>query len=322
MELQFLGTSAGTPTKRRNVSGLAVKKVNQKSWILVDCGEGTQQQILHTPLSLVRLQAICITHLHGDHCYGLPGLLASASLMGRTEPLTLIGPAPLRAWLTLTQQVSQLVLNYELHCVDVVCLTHAIEVAGFMISAHPLSHRVPCFAYQLVETGLPRHLDKEKLLAEGIASGPIWGQLHRGETVTLADGRSLAGSDYWLPTRVARRIIIAGDNDRPDLLAKASVACHLLVHEATYTQAIADKVGSKPQHSSAKMIATFAQEVGLSNLLLTHFSPRYQAQSSGLTIDDIEQEARAYYSGNLHLAEDLAIYHLDSNGHLSQRHFQ
>lgn len=322
MELQFLGTSAGTPTKQRNVSGLAVKKVNQKPWILVDCGEGTQQQVLHTPLSLVRLQAICITHLHGDHCYGLPGLLASASLMGRTEPLILIGPAPLQAWLTLTQQVSQLVLNYELHFVDVANLAHSIEVAGFMISAHPLSHRVPCFAYQLVETGLPRHLDKEKLLAEGVASGPVWGQLQRGETVTLADGRKLVGRDYWLPTRVPRHLIIAGDNDQPQLLAKASAVCHLLVHEATYTQQIADKIGPAPQHSSAKMIATFAQQVELPTLLLTHFSPRYQAQGPGLTIEDIEQEARAHYVGNLHLAEDLAIYHLDKNGHLSKRHTQ
>lgn len=318
MELQFLGTSAGTPTKRRNVSGLAIKKGSHKPWILVDCGEGTQQQVLHTPLSLVRLQAICITHLHGDHCYGLPGLLASASLMGRSEPLTIIGPASLQPWLTLTQQISQLVLNYELHFVDVADLTNSIEVAGFRVSALPLSHRVPSFAYQLVEAGLPRHLDKEKLLAEQVASGPVWGQLQRGETVTLADGRKLVGSDYWLPTRVPRHIIIAGDNDQPELLAKASASCHLLVHEATYTQEVADKLGVEPQHSSAKMIATFAQQVELPNLLLTHFSPRYQAQGAGLTIDDIEQEATAYYSGNLYLAEDLAVYHLNRRGQLSK----
>ncbi|MCJ8299455.1 MAG: MBL fold metallo-hydrolase, partial [Pseudomonadales bacterium] len=78
MELIFLGTSAGSPTKRRNVSACALRKFGAKRWYLIDCGEGTQQQILHTKLSLVLLEAIFITHVHGDHCYGLPGLLASA----------------------------------------------------------------------------------------------------------------------------------------------------------------------------------------------------------------------------------------------------
>ncbi|WP_089730915.1 MBL fold metallo-hydrolase [Modicisalibacter muralis] len=94
MEIIFLGTSAGVPTQARNVSATAVKKRNAKGWYLVDCGEGTQQRVLHTKLSLNRLEAILITHTHGDHCYGLPGLLASASMAGRERSLTIAAPRP------------------------------------------------------------------------------------------------------------------------------------------------------------------------------------------------------------------------------------
>lgn len=319
MELQFLGTSSGTPTKSRNVSGLALKKADAKAWILVDCGEATQHRILHTSLSLCRLQAICITHLHGDHCYGLPGVLASAAMAGRTEALTIIGPAGLQAWLSVTLQVTHVTLPYSLRFIDVTTLTEAISFDDVKVSAQPLSHRVPCFAYEFMESGLPRKLDKDKLLAADIASGPVWGQLHRGETVTLADGRIASADDYLLAARAPRKVIIAGDNDNPALLAKSVPSAQLLVHEATFTQHIAEQIGSGPRHSSARTIAEFAQQAGLSNLILTHFSPRYKDGGAGLTINDLEQEARAHYQGTLFLARDLDVYHLDYSGKLSKR---
>lgn len=318
MELQFLGTSAGTPTKSRNVSGLALKKINAKSWILVDCGEASQHQLLHTSLSLHRLQAICITHVHGDHCYGLPGLLASASLMGRSAPLIIIGPSELQTWLRLTLQLTQVTLSYELNFIDVSSITAPRLLTDFSVKPWPLSHRVPCFAYEFVETGQARRLDKDKLLAHDIPSGPEWGQLQRGESVTLNDGRTLHCDDYLLASRAPRKIIIAGDNDDPYLLFEAATNAQLLVHEATYTQDIADKIGNgikpSPQHCSANNIGAFAEAVALPNLMFSHFSPRYQARGAGLTISAIEQEARVHYSGRLFLAEDLARYQLDSLG--------
>ncbi|MFD1009662.1 MULTISPECIES: ribonuclease Z [Oceanisphaera] len=319
MELQFLGTSAGTPTTSRNVTGLALKKANTKSWILVDCGEATQHRILHTALSLRRLQAICITHLHGDHCYGLPGLLASANLMGRTDALTIIGPVELQQWLRVTLQLTHVTLSYPLRFIDVATLTAAVELDDFKVSALALSHRVPCVGYEFVETGLPRKLDKDKLLAANIEPGPVWGQLQRGNTVTLADGRMVDGDDFLLASRPPRRVIIAGDNDSPALLTDRIQSAQLLVHEATYTQDIADQLGAEPQHSSAQMIAQFAEQAVLPNLILTHFSSRYQDGGCGHTISDIEQEARAYYGGTLFLARDLDVYDLDYSGKLTQR---
>ncbi|MCT7656407.1 MBL fold metallo-hydrolase [Oceanimonas sp. NS1] len=119
MELVFLGTSSGVPTRGRSLSAVALRRHKAKTWLLVDCGEGTQHRLLRAPLSLHWLQAVCITHLHGDHCYGLPGLLASAGLNGRTAPLTIIGPAGLQAWVEHTAAVSQLQLNYALRFVSV-----------------------------------------------------------------------------------------------------------------------------------------------------------------------------------------------------------
>ena len=116
--IQFLGTSSGTPTKQRNVSGLALQESKGRGWYLIDCGEATQHQLLHTKLSLNTLKGIFITHVHGDHCYGLPGLLGSAGMTGRTEPLTIVAPAGIREWIEATQRFTEFHLSFELNFVS------------------------------------------------------------------------------------------------------------------------------------------------------------------------------------------------------------
>ena len=114
MEILFFGTSSGAPTKERNVSGISLIESQGGAWYLIDCGERTQHQAMRSRMSLTSLKSVFITHLHGDHCYGLPGLLASAGLSGRTEPLQLVGPDGLREWLELTKTVSELYLPLSL----------------------------------------------------------------------------------------------------------------------------------------------------------------------------------------------------------------
>ena len=130
MEVIFLGTSSGVPTKHRNVTAIAVKMLKSKSWYLVDCGEGTQHQILHTNLSLNNLQAIFITHVHGDHCYGLPGLLASAAMSGRTNSLTIIGPGNIREFIENTQKTTQMRLSFNINFIDVEKVSYFDDVKG------------------------------------------------------------------------------------------------------------------------------------------------------------------------------------------------
>jgi ribonuclease Z len=327
MEFQFLGTGAGTPSKTRNVSALALRLRGARHWSLVDCGEGTQHQILHTGWSLHELGAIFITHMHGDHCYGLPGLLASAGMLNRSAPLQLIGPAPLRAFLEGVMATSELRLPFAIEFVDVSGLAGDVDDPGhpdvlpdLQVRATALSHRVPSWAYSFTERSVEHKLDAGRLRAAGVPSGPAWGRLQHGEDVTLDDGRLLRAADFLLAPRKARTLIVAGDNDRPDLLLEEARTAEVLVHEATYTEDVLRKVGPGPQHSSARMTAGAAAAAGVPNLVLTHFSPRYQDQDQDHgrpAIDEIEQEARAVYGGRLFLARDFARYRLDREGVLS-----
>jgi ribonuclease Z len=316
LEIIFLGTSAGTPTKTRNVSATAIRHTNAKSWCLVDCGEGTQHQILHTDLSLAQLKVIFITHVHGDHCYGLPGLLASASLTGRKNPLIVVAPYAVQEMFECVQRNSDLTLSYDICFLKPQDLTDNAELGGFTIETVELSHRVQCFAYIFTEKTPYARLNREKLAKDCIPAGPSWGKLERGEDVALECGRIAKAKEYLLPAARARKIIIAGDNDTPELLRKSCKHADVLVHEATYTQEVSDKVGALPQHCSAKKLAIFAESVMLPNLVLNHFSARYQEHGEH-TFDDLKNEALAEYRGNLLLAKDFSNFRLNVGGLLN-----
>lgn len=313
MNLQFLGTSAGMPTRERNLSGLALSLENERGWYLVDCGEGTQHRLLQTPFSARSLKAVFITHAHGDHCYGLPGLLASAAMGGRTAPLPIIGPAALADWLAVTWRCSGASLPFATPLVAVEALPEWSDGA-VQVSTLALSHRLPSFAFRFTELGRETRLDTARLEAEGIPQGPLWGQLQAGRDGEYA-GRLLRAADYLVAAGAPRRIIVCGDNDRPELLAPHCAGVQVLVHEATYTLEQAARVGPEVGHCAAGSIAAFAQAAGLPNLLLTHFSPRYQSdRCRSPSVADLEAEAAARYRGRLFLAEDLARYRLERSG--------
>ena len=317
MDLLFLGTSSGTPTKARNVAGLALLEDAGKGWYLIDCGEGTQHRLLRTPLSLHDLRAIFITHVHGDHCYGLPGLLASAGMMGRKAALEIIAPEGIETWVRATLQMSQSWLGYELNF-------HAVETLtewrnrNLRVDATALSHRVPSYGYRFTEARPDPRLDIDRLERDGVPRGPLWGQLARGFDVQH-EGRTLRSDDYLNFSRAPRRIVIGGDNDRPELLLDACQGAQVLVHEATYTEAVAAAAGSQFGHSTAAQVAAFARRAGVPNLVLTHFSARYQNDPArGSSIEDIRNEALRCYRGELVLAEDLMRLHLDKQAKIRQ----
>jgi ribonuclease Z len=321
MEFQFLGTSSGTPSKSRNVSALALRSLGAsraaRHWVLVDCGEGTQHRILRTPWSLHDLAAIFITHMHGDHCYGLPGLLASAGMLNRTAPLTLVGPAPLWPFIQGVMQTTELGLPFAIEFVDVTRLEDADVLPDLLVRATALSHRMPSWGYSFTERQVERKLDTAKLEAGGVARGLAWGELQHGREVRLDDGRVLQPGDWLLPGRKPRKVIVGGDNDRPELLIDEARDAEVLIHEATYTEEVLKKVGPGPQHSSARMTALAAARAGVPNLVLTHFSPRYQEGQGSPSMMDIDREAREAYGGQLFLARDFDRYLLDRQGQLS-----
>ncbi|MBY6103675.1 ribonuclease Z [Marinobacter nauticus] len=314
MEFTFLGTSAGTPTRSRNVTGLALCLSGPKPWYLVDCGEGTQHQLMRTRYSVMQLRAMFITHIHGDHIFGLPGLLTSASMLGRTEPLDIIAPPQVRRFIDAVIENSDSSLSYPLNFINSEAPDFYWQDDHLGVTNVALSHRVPCRAYVFTERNLERQLQKEKLVADGIEPGPQWGDLQKGKDVLLDDGRLLRSDDYTHIPRTARKIIVGGDNDTPELLKDACQGTHVLIHEATYTQDVADRVGPWPQHSSAQQVARFAQATKQPNLVLTHFSSRYQSAPGGSPhINQLAAEALQHYKGQLFLARDFDTYRLEKD---------
>jgi len=314
MEFTFLGSSAGTPTRSRNVTALALGPRGPKPWYLVDCGEATQHQLLRSRYSVMQLKAIFITHIHGDHIFGLPGLLTSASMLGREEPLDLIAPPQVGRFIQAAIENSDSSLSFSLNLINSEAEGFQWQDEYFSVTAVPLSHRVPCRAFVFTERNLERQLQQDKLRADGIEAGPEWGELQKGKDVRLPDGRLLAADDYTCIPREPRKLIVAGDNDTPELLAQACQGAQVLVHEATYTQDVADRVGPWPQHSSAEQVARFARQAQLPNLVLTHFSSRYQSETEGTpNINQLAAEALRHYKGQLFLARDFDTYRLEKD---------
>lgn len=311
LKLTFLGTSSGVPTLRRNVTALAVHVPKGRDWWLVDCGEATQHRLQRTPLSVHDMVGICITHVHGDHSYGLPGLLASASMTGRKRPLILIAPQAVKAWLDATLLHTELFLTFPLIHIDVAPNQLVHQEAGLIIERHPLSHRSPSVAFRFDVSKTRWHLDGAALTARGVPRGPLWGRLQAGEDIILDDGSVLRAADIRSEHTERVVAVIGGDNDTPSLLEQACLGAQVLVHEATYTEAILQKVGPGPTHSSVQRVAQFAAARGLPNLILTHFSPRYD-NPEGMA--ELEAEARCYYEGNVFLASDFDQYELGTDG--------
>jgi len=320
MKLQFLGTSAGTPTRARNVTALAFGFEQRPDWYLFDCGEATQHQLLKSPFSLGRLSKIFITHLHGDHIFGLPGLLTSRSMAGGAKSsVTIYGPKGIKEYIETSLRLSASQITYPLKINEFAKAGEVYANDQETVTTVRLSHDVPSFAYVIREADRPGRFDIAKAKAAGISDGPVLGQLHRGETVALEDGTILKGSDFAGPTRPGRTVIIGGDNDDPDLMADHLKSADLFIHEATLIEPVKAGLSFQSRHSTAADVGKAAQAAGLKNLILTHISPRFAMEPGGrgLSIADIEAEAKEHYSGTLFLAQDLDLFELDRRGVLS-----
>ena len=352
LKLTFLGTSAGVPTKQRNVTALAIECLNpyhsgtnqqqnkkSRPWLLIDCGEGTQHQLLHTKLSLHQLHVICITHVHGDNCYGLPGLLASAAMSGRTAPLILIAPKAIATLLDAVISTTELHFPFAINFMAIEDLLsepdskNKAQVTISLDNQHQLeiditllSHRVASYGFGITQIISRRSLNTDKLVADNIPASELWGKLQQGQDVMTADGRKLRSADYVDNESQLTRVVVAGDNDTPERLQAAVIGADVLVHEATYTSDVLAKIQAKNpdfdlMHSSAQLLGRFAEQVGVRNLIMTHFSVRYQSFdnpiSSTPNMAHIRLESESVYQGNLWLAHDFAQYMVNGSADLA-----
>jgi ribonuclease Z len=270
LDLVFLGTSGGMPSAQRNPAGLLVRRGGER--LLVDCGEGTQRQLLRSSVGLVDLGEILVTHFHADHYLGLPGMLKTFALRGREVPLTVYGPPGLRDLFGSLRRIFGR-LSYPLELVELQA-GDALERDGYSIVPFAVAHGVSAIGYALVEAPRPGRFDVETANALGVPNGPERGALQRGEAVTLPDGRTVTPDAVLGPARAGRKVVLAGDTAPVASVTEAAHGADLLVHEATFCEEEADRARDT-SHSTARGAARVARDAGVRLLALTHVSPRY-----------------------------------------------
>jgi len=307
LQLTFLGTSAGKPTKERNVSALALEFEQDTKWYLFDCGEATQHQIIRSRLSIGKLDTIFITHLHGDHYYGLPGLLSSKKLDKAFNPLNIYGPKGIKKFLECVMDVSQEHLGYILKIIEFEA-EETFVFDKFSLKILPLVHSIESFAFYIKENDISNKLNEKKLRAIGLEPSPLYGELKRGRSITF-QGKKLEPKVFMLDPVVGRSLIIAGDNSRPDILGKYLEELDLLVHECTYTQETYDNLPVKVLHTTAKDLGIAVQEKHVKNLIANHINPRYNKHST-MGTEILYNEIKHAYEGELFVADDFDVYRL------------
>ncbi|NDG74097.1 MAG: ribonuclease Z [Synechococcaceae bacterium WB8_1B_136] len=306
MQVTFLGTSSGVPTRARNVSAVALRLPQRAELWLFDCGEGTQHQFLRSDLRVSQLSRIFISHMHGDHVFGLPGLLASLGLAGTCSGIDLYGPDPLRDYLEGVLRTSSTRISYPLRSHRVRQAAQAgtllLDDGDLTVRCAPLTHRVPAYAYRVDQKPRAGRFDVEQARALGIPPGPIYADLKAGRTVTLEDGRIIKGEALCGPERPGSSVVICTDTVFCEAAVELARGADLLIHESTFAHAEAE-MALQRQHSTSTMAAQTALAAGVKQLLLTHFSPRYMP-GNPVTPDDLLAEARAIFP-NTELAKDF-----------------
>ncbi len=283
LTITFLGTGAACPTLDRNVASLALKREGET--LLFDCGEGTQRQMMRYGTSF-GFREIFFTHYHSDHLLGLPGLLRTMGLLNilgesdREEGVTLYGPRGAKSVLGGAITVG---IERTKFPVEIVELKpgDVLKRKDYELQVFATEHRADALGYALVEQERLGRFDPDKAREFGIPEGPLWGRIHKGETIELEGGRRVPPSELVGPTRSGRTVVLSGDTRPTAALAAASKGADLLVHEATFSdqdRARARETG----HSTAREAAEIARDAGVRRLVLTHISPRYTRDASEL----------------------------------------
>ncbi|MBN2335911.1 ribonuclease Z [Candidatus Bathyarchaeota archaeon] len=293
MKVVFLGTSGSMPTPRRGSSSVAVKL--GRDLVMFDCGEGTQRQMVRAGVGFRRETKILVSHLHGDHTLGLPGLLQTMSLLRRERPLEVYGPTGIIQFIkafseSLGGPTFPVIIN-ELQEPGVVHSEAKLEIVAIRSR-----HMVESWSYGLFEKPRPGRFHPDKARALGVPEGKLWHTLQHGEPVTI-DGRNIQPSQVTDPPRPGRRIVYSGDTRPFDGLVELARGADLLIHESTFSHELAERA-EEDGHSTAVEAASVARDAGVKRLALTHLSSRYS--DPAVLLDEAKQVFE-----NVFVAEDL-----------------
>ncbi len=294
MRVVMLGTSGGQPTPRRSLPAVAI--IREGEMILLDCGEGTQTQIMKKGIGFGRLSKIVITHIHGDHLSGLMGLFMTLSLLGHEKPIRLYGPPALLGFFTSLKRDINLHVKFPL---DIEVLKQGVFARenDYHLEAVSVPHSAPCMAVALQEKMRPGRFNIERARELGIPEGPLYSRLQHGETITLDDGRRISPAEVLGEPRKARRVAYVTDTLYNPAIVPFCRDADLLIHESMFATDMEHEARAR-KHCTAAQAATIAKAAGVRKLVLTHVSARY------LDTDPLRKEARAIFP-ETYIARDL-----------------
>jgi ribonuclease Z len=297
LSVTFLGTGAACPTVDRNVAALAVQREGET--ILFDCGEGTQRQMMRYGVGF-SFTEVFFTHFHADHMLGITGLLRTMGLQDRSAPVTLYGPRGAQRILGAAMSLGIERNKFPVEVVEIRA-GDRLRRDEYDIVVFETQHRADTVGYALAEHTRLGRFHPERARELGVPEGPLWGRLHKGETVTLDDGRPVSPPDLVGAPRRGRTLVYSGDT-RPHLaLLEAARGADLLIHEATFGGDEAERA-VETGHSTAAEAARVALEAGVRRLVLTHISPRYTRDAPELLA-----EARAVFPETLIARDGMTV---------------
>jgi ribonuclease Z len=292
MRVTFLGTAGSWPTKDRSASAIALDL--EKELILLDCGEGTQRQFFQSSASFMRVRRIFLTHFHGDHFLGLPGLIQSMCLNHRTEPLDIYGPPDAEEMVGRALRMGYFTLRFPVE-VHPLSPGASVELDGYTVRTAHAEHPVPALAYRVEEAAKRGRFDGALARSLGI-HGRDFATLEAGEPVRV-EGRVVHPSDVMGPPRPGRSVVYSGDTAPAEEVRKLAHRATVLIHESTTAKEL-ESEANEWGHSSARQAAELARAAEVAGLFLTHFSARYKE------LAPLEEEARVVFPGT-QAARDL-----------------
>jgi len=272
LRVVFLGTSGSVPTLKRSLPSVVIDCPRQL-WMF-DCGENTQRQMMQSKVSFHKKLKVFLTHLHGDHVLGLPGVLQTMALMDRKEPVQVYGPVGIKDFLVCTKETLNFGLTFPVEINEILSEGTLVDEEHYSLVAAKSNHAVESYAYAFVEKPRPGRFYPKKAQALGIPVGEMWSKLQSGNTIKLPDGKVVKPSDVMGPPRSGRKIVYTGDTGPFDGFAEFAADADLVIHESTFDDTLAEKA-ALDGHSTPSQAAADAKAAGAKQLVLTHISARY-----------------------------------------------
>jgi ribonuclease Z len=303
MNVVFLGTAASIPTDARALPSVVVRRKNEV--FMFDCGEGVQRQMIRARVGFHKKMRIFVSHMHGDHVLGLPGLLQSMSLLDRREKLWIYGPVGIRAFVEAIKETVQFVLTFPVTICEIECDGVICDEREYYVEAVPTAHVIPSFGYSLVEKPRAGRFSTDKAKALGVPEGPLWSQLQHGKNVKSNKGKIVKPAQVVGPARPGLKIAYSGDTRAVRSMIRLAKGADLLVHEATLMDELADRA-RRDGHSTPSQAARIAKQAGVRRLILTHVSARYRDVAPML------KEARKIFP-TTDVAEDFMAFELEAS---------